>query len=47
MEFPNRGSRALDKRGVLMDCVRGAGQLDHAGALGKAPLAFSRPGVWR
>ena len=47
MEFPDRGSRELDKRGVLMGSVGGAGQLDHARALGKAPLAFSRPGVWR
>ena len=47
MEFPDRGPREWDKRGVFMDFVRRACQLDHAGARGEVPLAFPRPGVWR
>ena len=34
VEFPDRGNRELDKRGILMDFVGGANQLDHAGAQG-------------
>ena len=47
MESPNRGPRELDKRGVFMDSVGGASQLEHAGARGEVPLAFPRPGFWR
>ena len=34
MEFPDRGPRELDKRGVLMGSVGGTSQLDHVLTLG-------------
>ena len=35
MEFLDRGTREVNKQGVLMDSVGGASQLDHARTLGK------------
>ena len=45
VEFLDRGPHELDKRGVLMDSVGGASQLDHARAWGEVSLAFPRSTV--
>ena len=46
-ELPDRGPRELDKRGVLVDSIRGANQLEHTRAQGEVPRAFLRLGIWR